>query len=152
MTIILIEANPFEEMPASRFLEIAQSSDPDRAGLNRAHGGVASNGFRMHICKDINGECDCGDEKIHKTMNEAIDKVYAESKFVFAISRPLLIEALAGIPEGEHAGEIYFYSAGLTKPVAIASKGCSRAALIMPIVGMEDNPLLIPRIREPIKE
>jgi hypothetical protein len=152
MTILLVEANPFEQMPANRFLAIAASSDPDRQGLTQPHGGIASNGYRLHICKDMNGECKCGDEKIHKTLNDAIDKVYAESKFVFAISKQMLLEALAGIPEGESAGEVYFYSAGLTKPVAIASKGCTRAALIMPISGMEDNPLIIPRIQEPIKE
>jgi hypothetical protein len=149
--IVLVDALQIDDMPGPRFVALAVSSDPDREGLNIAHGGIGSNGYKIHISTEQGSECHCGNEKIHESLNTGLDRAVSEAPFMFAISRQFLLEALAGIPGSEYAGEIYFYGSARDKPIIVASPDMKRAAVIMPMNIEIENPLKLPRIGEAIE-
>lgn len=148
--IIIVDAMQVDEMPSRRFVEMARSTDPDRHGLNVAHAGFASNGYRMHISTEEGHECSCGDEMLHNRLNESVERATSGANFSFAINRQLLLEALAGIPGDEYTGIIHFYFSAKDRPVVVTSPDMTRAAIIMPMT-TEEKPLELPRITEPPK-
>jgi hypothetical protein len=146
--IFLVDVMQMEDMPGPNFVDLAISSDPNRAGLNMAHGGIGGDGYRIHISTELSRECDCGNEKMHKSLNDTLDRVVSEAPFAFAINRQFLLEALAGIPSGEHAGEIYFHYSARDKAIIITSPDMTRAAVLMPMRIEIVNSLQLPRIEE----
>lgn len=144
--LLLVETEQIEVLPGEKFVKLAVSSDTAREGLNQAHAGFGADGFRIHLAAEAGNECYCLDEKTHKTVNEVLEKVTSESPFIFAINRQFLLEALAGIPAGEHAGEIYFHYSSKDQAVIITSSDMKRAAVIMPMNIEMMTPLKLPRI------
>lgn len=144
--LLLVETEQIDVLPGKKFVELAVSSDMNRGGLTGAHAGFGADGFRIHLATEEGNECYCLDEKTHNTMNEVLGKVTSESPFIFAINRQFLLEALAGIPAGEHAGEIYFHYSKKDQAVIITSSDMTRAAVIMPMNIEMLTPLKLPRI------
>lgn len=144
--IRIVNVMEMDEVSGKAFVDMAKHSDRD--GMNVVHAGFASNGYRIHVATEEGFECGCGNAAIHKTINDALDRYTHEIPFAFAIDRQLLLEALAGIPGGDYANEIYFHVADRNKPIVIASPNMERSAVIMPITVEIEKSLYIPRITE----
>lgn len=118
------------QMPIKEWLELATGN---RNELMDPHSGIASDGFRLHINLNNDSACECCDEEIHKKIDFVLDKAQHESKFVFALSRTLLMEALSGINSSDDNMLVFFHDGNTSHPVVIRDNGKNRAAIIMPL-------------------
>jgi hypothetical protein len=127
-----------------QWMDLAISHDDHRANLHKPHGGVASNGFRMHISNVNSDECLCGDSEIHKTINERLE-LSEKTPYAFSISRQLLLDALAGLVDIDF-NMVHFYFEAKDKPIVLAEGTGLRYAVIMPMTNPDEKPLSLPRI------
>lgn len=86
-------------MNSTSWINLALSNDEDRKALIVPHGGIASDGTRMHIDENALHECKCGDDKTHQSFKTIIAKAFKQTKFSFTINPKYLIDALRGFED-----------------------------------------------------
>jgi hypothetical protein len=136
MTVILLDANNVDGftdyMELSRWLELAASDEVE--AFVKPHGDMASDGMRAHL--HCHGDaCDCENEEAHTKLDGVIAAA-KESKFLFALNRQFLLEALAGMDDDA----VLFFGKGPKDPAVLCDVDCVYAAIIMPM--KHENPEL----------
>jgi hypothetical protein len=117
--------------------------------LRKVHGNFAADGYRMHV---VEGKpCKCKNEQTHRTTEQKIIPMGEKSRFVFAINRQFLLDALAGIET-----KVVVFFGDEKSPVIIqglGDEGCdeSRTALIMPVAGVDQETANFPIVYVDVK-
>jgi hypothetical protein len=121
-----------------QWLGLAKRKGDNRANLGKIHGNFAADGYRMHV---VEGKpCKCKDKQTHRITEQKIIPSGEKSRFVFAVNRQFLLDALAGIEN-----DVVVIFGDEKSPVVIQGLGengfCdeSRTALIMPVAGVEQE-------------
>lgn len=127
------------------WLELARRKKDKHAGLHRIHGNFSADGYRMHVVEGKS--CKCKNEQVHKNTAQKIIPMGEKSRFVFAINRKFLLDALAGIET-----DIVVFFGDEKSPIIVQGlEDESRTALIMPVAGVKQETANFPIVYVEIK-
>jgi hypothetical protein len=119
----------------SDWLQLAMSETDGREYLKIRHGNMATDGVRIHA-DDYDNDCVCGNpQDIHGKINHIMELSEKDCNFAFWVDRQLLIDALAGMPDGT----IVIYHGKYNQPIVIEEHDGCRFAVLMPMAPYEGN-------------